>query len=344
MKLKALNILKVLLLPCIAVISISCSNANPFELYRFYAMGTWIEITLQPNEESQLALREIEDFLYQYEKDFYPWAEGELKELNTSITDAETIFISPLMLELIEKSQFMFNASEGRFDPSIGPLVELWGFNNMMNQMTIPEDDDIQNLLTERLTLNDIAVNKNNNAPSVRPIKSGTLLLDFGGIAKGQSINEIRKILLNFKHENFVINAGGDLLVGTTDSKNLETYSIGIRSPREESIAFNLEIYSNESVFTSGDYERFFEEDNNRLHHLINPINGYPWTETASVTVIHDDPIIADAAATALFFTTQENWLAITKILDIAMAMRIDADGSIDITENMRERIFPNIE
>ena len=57
-----------------------------------------------------------------------------------------------------------------------------------------------------------------------------------------------------------------------------------------------------------------------------------------------DDPIIADAAATALFFTTQENWLAVTEILDIAMAMRIDADGSIDITENMRGRIVPNIE
>ena len=100
-----------------------------------------------------------------------------------------------------------------------------------------------------------------------------------------------------------------------------------------------IELGSHEAAFTSGDYERFFEYAGQRMHHLLDPKTGRPATHTQALTVLANDPVLADAAATALFIAGPERWRGIAENLGISEVLRIDADGTIEMTAAMSARI-----
>ena len=111
-------------------------------------------------------------------------------------------------------------------------------------------------------------------------------------------------------------------------------------SPTTESgILASIEVDGDTSVFTSGDYERFFEVDGKRYHHIIDPRSGYPADRTTSVTVVHDNAATADAAATALFVAGPEDWVEIARSMHIELVMLIDTAGVIHMTPAMQSRI-----
>ena len=123
-------------------------------------------------------------------------------------------------------------------------------------------------------------------------------MLNFGAFAKGYAIDQSMKHLHAEGIQNVVINAGGDLSV--SGSHGERPWRIGIRHPRKEQSLAWIDARDNESIFTSGDYERFYFYNNKRYHHILDPSTGYPAWGTASVTVIHDNAGEADAAATAI--------------------------------------------
>ena len=101
----------------------------------------------------------------------------------------------------------------------------------------------------------------------------------------------------------------------------------------------SIELAGDASVFTSGDYERFFEVDGKRYHHIIDPRSGWPANKTTSVTVIHDNAAMADAASTALFVAGPDDWIEIARNMHIELVMLIDTDGIIHMTPAMQSRI-----
>ena len=331
--------LKNILILGLALVCLSCdSQPISFNVYRIYAMGTWIEISIdtKAKTDNEVIMSEISSFLYQYERDFYPWSNGELRAFNDALTNNKAHIASDDLIELIVVSKKIYTLSEGAFDPSIGRLVELWGFNSMIdNPMTIPQQIEIDEVLANRMKLTDIYINNNN----LKGITNKNALLDFGGIAKGQAINHLVEILTTYGVQHFIVNAGGDLTVGLTHNYTNDGYKIGIRDPRRNNINYVINLNSNESAFTSGDYERYFDADDERYHHLLSPLTGSPATGTRSLTVIHDDPVLADASATALFIMGKDNWKHIAETLGVTLALRIDADGSIDMTEAMHARV-----
>ena len=122
-------------------------------------------------------------------------------------------------------------------------------------------------------------------------------------------------------------------------------WRIGIRHPRKNQLIASIETRGEESIFTSGDYERSFMYNGKRYHHILDPRTGYPAQGTQSVTVIHTDSGLADAAATALFIAGPEDWIKIAKKLKLTQVMLIDDKGVIHITPEMKNRLkfeFPN--
>ena len=101
----------------------------------------------------------------------------------------------------------------------------------------------------------------------------------------------------------------------------------------------SVEVKDNESVFTSGDYERSYQYKADRYHHILDPATGYPTKDAQSVTIIHSDAGLADAAATAIFVAGSKEWLKTAKNMGIHYAMLIDAKGDIHITAAMHKRI-----
>ena len=163
------------------------------------------------------------------------------------------------------------------------------------------------------------------------------VMLNFGAIAKGYAIDKSIERLKELNINNAIINAGGDLhAIGTHGDR---PWAIGIRNPRKEGIIASLKIQNDESVFTSGDYERYFEFNGKRYHHIIDPRTGYPSAGTTSVTVIHSDSSIADAASTALFIAGKDHWYAIAKEIGIKYVMLIDSEGNAYMNPAMKARI-----
>ena len=143
---------------------------------------------------------------------------------------------------------------------------------------------------------------------------------------------------------NAIVNAGGDLrAIGTHGAR---PWHIGIRHPRKDGILASIDSAGDTSIFTSGDYERLFEVNGKRFHHILDPRTGYPATGTVAVTVVHENGAIADAAATALFVAGPADWADIARQMGIDRVMLVDSEGTIHMTPAMRTitKLAPDID
>ena len=196
----------------------------------------------------------------------------------------------PEIIELIRIAQSISEQSEGTFDITIQPLLELWGFYG--ESPDLPQEKAIDNCLRK--------IGYRNLVLKDRQLESRQLgiHIDLGGIAKGYAINEALKVLKEAGIDSALIDAGGDIYV--TGKIKGEYWNIGIKNPRAAGDIGVVQV-SNLAVVTSGDYERFFIRDGVKYCHILDPKTGYPARGLVSVTVISSDPILADAWATALF-------------------------------------------
>jgi len=314
----------------------SCSKPVTEFNETVFTMGTLVEVTIVGEEDAlseQAYAAILNDFNYMHNT-WHPWQRNALRRVNSLLRTGSPFTIAPMILPLIKQSQALAEQSHGLFNPSIGKLVQLWGFHqdNLDEIIDAPEDHEIQALLKDLPKMSDVKFKSlsmfgtNNN-----------IHLDFGGFAKGVAVDKTIEHLQEFGIKNAIINAGGDLrAIGQHGDR---PWRIGIRNPREEGIFASLETVGDESVFTSGDYERFFMVDDKRYHHIIDPRTGYPATQSRSVTVIHHEAAVADAAATALFIAGPEQWHEIAKSMGIKYVMLIAHNGDVHMNPAMAERI-----
>lgn len=298
-------------------------------------MGTIVNVTIA-GEDEQLSHKAFHDLLTDFkymQAAWNPWKKGSLARVNHLLPMQSKFSIGPALKDMLGQSRILEQKSQGLFTPAIGKLVKLWQFHQEeMPQGPPPSDEQIQKIIATKpqlsaLTLTGLTLISNN--PEV--------LLDFGGFAKGygvdKAVNHIKELSIN----NAIVNAGGDLRA--IGSKGGKPWVIGIRNPRAESVIASLSIIGDESVFTSGDYERFYDYQGKRYHHILDPRTGYPADKASSVTVVHNDAATADAAATALFVAGPDKWEEIANSMGISQAMLIDKAGNIFISPALNARI-----
>jgi thiamine biosynthesis lipoprotein len=314
----------------------ACGEQHPPMLEeRILAMGTMVDIALEaPSQnEGEAAVREAEAMLREYERDYYPWSEGELARLNAGIREGRPVTVTPAMARLLGEARALSSRSKGLFDPGVEPLVQLWGFDHARSLGPAPpKAEAIAALLARRSSIAALRID------GVRvESRSKALQLDLGGIAKGQAVDEIIELLRRHGVTNAMVNAGGDLRV--IGRHRARAWRIGIKDPRRRGVLGAIELRDGEAAFTSGDYERYFEYHGTRYHHLLDPATGRPATHTRAVTVIAEDGVKADAAATALFVAGPTRWRSIAETLGVRYVLRVDASGQIELTEPMRRRL-----
>jgi thiamine biosynthesis lipoprotein len=307
-----------------------------FDTQRFVAMGTFVEVVAEaPNPDVRADLtRDIDALLRPFERDYYAWTDGELARLNRGLARGDAVRVTPELAELLRVAQRYGALSNGAFEPGVGALVELWGFHNGTAAPSAPPEPAAVAAGVARAT----GIRNLEIAPdgTVRRMHGEAFMLDLGGIAKGAALDRIIAELRSAAIENALVNAGGQVRVlGSRDGR---PWRVGIRAPRAEAILGVVELASGESVSTSGDYERYYESDGKRMHHILDPRTGYPVTHTQAVTVVAADGVLADAASTALFVAGPEAWRAVAQALGVAMALRVDASGEIELTPAMRDR------
>lgn len=344
------NILKLSLFLVVLLIS-ACQPDKPSQQLiqqQLFAFGTLIDISLLSNnpQQARQVINELSAEFDRLHSQWHPWKDGDLAQANRKFSSPSPFSTSPSIVSLIEQSQQLSQQSNGLFNPAIGQLIKLWQFDQLENEsykFHLPDPDAIQSLLQQKPGMMDIIVNQSNLSDHQIHSNNPSVALDFGAFAKGVAIEKMMHKLKTRNIDNALINAGGDLKV--LGSKNGTPWRIGIKNPGHsqdpttQPVIAAINLYSEESLFTSGDYERFFEFEGRHYHHIIDPRTGYPATGTRSVTVLTKDAGLADAASTALFIAGPEQWQEIANKMGIKHVMLIAADNRIYLSQAMAERV-----
>ncbi|MFT7364490.1 MAG: thiamine biosynthesis lipoprotein, partial [Algoriphagus sp.] len=218
--------------------------------------------------------------------------DSEISRFNRMDTLAFTLSYLP---QVLNASKTVYENTAGAFDPTVGPLVNVWGFGP--GGPELKDSADIEVLL--RLVGFD-KVNFDNK--EVRKTVTG-VYLDFSAIAKGQGADVIADFLTRRGIENYLIEIGGELVARGVNEKG-ELWKVGINRPDESASAsdlYSIIALENRGMATSGNYRNYYVRDSVKISHTINPATGYPVNHSLlSATVLAKDCMTADAYATAL--------------------------------------------
>ncbi len=228
--------------------------------------------------------------------------------------------ISAETMTVISTAQQISQLSDGAFDITIGKLVNLWGFGPTINIDAIPDADAIQALQSQvgyhKLELR--------QAPAALRKSSNTVYLDLSAIAKGYAVDAIAQLLLDNRINNFMVEIGGEIITHGHKQQQ-QPWVIGIESPiaGQRSISKKLHL-PDVAMATSGDYRNYFEHENARYSHTIDPTTGYPIKHRlASVTVIDRSCMRADALATAIMVMGPDKGLEFARQHRLAIFMLV---------------------
>lgn len=326
----------------------------------FFAMGTMVQVTTYdaPAEKHTAAVRDIEQLFLHFYRTWQPWEKtaeplGQLALINQDLLAGRSSGSNRKFNQLVLEATELSKTSRGLFNPAIGELVKLWGFNRDSDlPKNAPETSAIQTILSRNPGMHQLRYTAN-SIQSVQP-----LALDFGGFIKGYAVDRAIDILRDYGIESALVNAGGDLRA--IGKKANIPWAVGVLDPRRgQQFLAQLQVQPGEAIFTSGDYERYFEQEiedltqplnaggdqpkfakkQQRYHHIIDPRTGYPATKTASVTVITANGAQADAAATALFVAGPGKWETVAISMGVKYVMMVDVEGNVYLNPAMANRI-----
>ncbi len=318
-----------------ALSATSCGEARRDHQLELFALGTEVTINLfgVSDEQATRAADSLQSLFSDVGHNWYPWRPGELQAINQAISGQLPVDVSPRLATVIRRAAEIETVSNGRFNAGLGRFTELWGLHDLARPPTrIPDPDVIDTLLANRLSV--ARIHWDGNRLST---KQSALMIDLGGIAKGAILEDSIHILLQYGIDDAIVNIGGDLsVIGNIKGRPAH---IGIRSPVANRPIASIDIVNGETIVTSGNYERYVEIADRRYTHILDPESGFPVEHTAAVTVVHNDPVLADAAATALMVGGAEEFDALTEALAIDFALLIDASGDLRLTRSMDERL-----
>jgi len=217
----------------------------------------------------------------------------------------------------------MYQLSDGSFDATVQPLVDLWGFGPQFKTSQIPDSLKIKEIKlkvgSEKLIVKNGNLQKTNRQ----------LLIDLSAIAKGWGVDKLAKYLLQKGYNNFMVEIGGEIVVSGLNKDN-QLWQIGILNPDglHSDLYSTIEV-SNKAVATSGIYQNYFTWEGINYSHLINPITGYPVKhDLISATIVADDCATADAVATAVMVKGFERGLKwINSLMGIECFLIKEVDG-----------------
>ncbi len=314
----------------------ACVESPEAKRVRFEAMGTLVEVTVYDEDTATAgaAGAEVEALFHELQRRWDPWGDGELGRLNAAADGGRPLPVDEDLAGLLDGAAAISRDSEGLFDPAVGSLIRLWAFSSEDLVPTAPPDAEaIRRAIADNRPLYQIW------RPESRELTLATgAAVDLGGFAKGVAVDMAIDLLRSRGIDNAIVNAGGDLrAIGRHGDRQ---WRIGVRDPRGEGVLAAIDVEGDESVFTSGDYERYFIHEGRRYHHIIDPRDGYPTEGVTSVTVIHREAALADAAATALFVAGPGDWPRVAGLLGVDQVMLVETSGTIHMTPEMEARTW----
>ena len=296
----------------------------------FFFMDTSITVTLYTDKKTaERVFGECRQILSEYDA---LWsrtvAESDIGRFNAA---QNSLKLDSRTASLIAKAMQVTQNTNGAFDITVAPLVNLW--QESEEKGTLPTNDEMQAALSlvgmQSITISDSTLTKSNK----------DVQIDLGGIGKGAAISALIAHLETCNIRGGLVSFGSNVAV-FGEKPDGKPYRIAIKNPKTESqYAGVLELKAGQILSVSGDYERYYTIDGEKYHHIIDPQTGYPSASgLCSVAVICSDGALADALSTALFVMGEEKARAFyeSKIYDFE-AVFIDQSGNVTTTQGLAD-------
>lgn len=288
-----------------------------------FLLDTYVSVTAfgsnakNAAKEALKRVRELDKQLSAYRTD------SEVYAINHAGVNIATP-VSPDCFYVIRQALLLSEKTNGAFDITIKPVMDLWGFGG--EQPRVPEQAELEHMLA-RVNYKDVLLDEENQTVTLQ--KDG-MAIDLGGIAKGYCADRAAKVLEEAGIKHAYLDFGGNVVTmgqkplgfmeRLTSFASSRPFSVGIQDPgdtRGQVISVHTADKDFCSVVTSGGYERYFEENGTRYHHILDPKTGrQPQNDILSVTVIGDSSLTCDALSTALFVLGPDGYESVKSLCD----------------------------
>ncbi|HAS74218.1 MAG TPA: thiamine biosynthesis protein ApbE [Clostridiales bacterium UBA8960] len=301
-----------------------------------FQIGTYITLSIYadhevPNEVFDDLFDLIDHYEYMISKSI---TTSEVSEVNEN-AGVKPVKVSSEIIEQLKIGYKYSNDSNGLFDLSIGSLVDLWGIGT--KEAHLPEESEIKKSMAT-VDYKKIIVDDQNQTVFLE--ESG-MVLDLGAIAKGYIADRVKDMILEKGYTSAIVNLGGNVLT-VGNKPNSDSWSIGVRDPREDSTTeMGILRLEDNSIVSSGVYERYFVEGDIRFHHIINPKTGYPeQNDMMSISIVSEKSVDGDAFSTTVFLMGLERGLEYIESLENVDAVFIMSDLSVYVTSGIKEKFI----
>lgn len=299
-------------------------------------MGTLVTITSVATDRQRAQNAASAGFqeIHRLEQLLSTWiATSELSRVNAA-AGRDVITLSRDTTKVLEASLEMARLTEGGFNILVGPAVEAW---SVLDRQQIPSDAVLQAVRP----LTDLRLLHLNAAERTAYLAKPGMRIEVGGIGKGFAADMAVAAMQEAGATAGVVALSGDIRTfGRLPSG--EKFPFGIRHPRREGAVLAFIDLQDEAISTAGDYERYFERDGVRYHHILDPITLQPARDCQSVTVVARDGLTADGLDTGIFVMGRERGLALVERLPGVGAVIVDRDGTVWISSYLKGRVRMN--
>jgi thiamine biosynthesis lipoprotein len=255
--------------------------------------------------------------------------ESEISRFNGFEQTGVKFKISDDFYQVMQVAEKVYQLSDGAWDGTVNPLVDLWGFGRKGLKTVIPAKTEIMRLRAS-VGFHHIEI----LSPGALIKKRTQITLDLSSIAKGYGVDVVAGVLRTEGYENFLVEIGGEVFAAGL-RKDGGQWRIGINRPRKDATlnaVYKVVNLQDKAFATSGDYRNFFEADGIRYSHVINPNTGYPVANgVVSVSILAGDCVLADALATAVMVMgTKKGLELINRLEDVEGLIVVEkSDGTL---------------
>lgn len=318
------------------VLAAGCSREEPVRMERLYVFGTLADVEIRGADPAQstAALAEVSALLNQRQGEWHAWEPSDLTRINSALAAGESAIAPASVIELIERSRPLAEASEGLFDPTVGGLVAAWGFHTSTFPVLSPAPSEawLQRWRETRPRLDQVRVDGDRVSSSNPAVQ-----LDFGAIAEGLASETILEVLARHGIRHALVSLGGDIVA--LGEGNGRPWRVGLQDPFGGALG-SVQLHDREALFSTGNYNKFRESPTGaRWGHILDPRTGRPARGSAAVVVLNRDPVRADAGATALFVAGPAGFERTTRRLGLACALMVTEENELLVTVAMAARV-----
>ena len=319
------------------VLLLSACGKEPLYQEQGYVFGTLVEVSVygEPEPRAKQAVKAVMEEFQRLHDNLHAWKPSELSDMNAAFAQGKSKRVSPELAAILRDATQLSVQSQGLFDPAIGGLIKLWGFQADTFKAVLPDQKKVRALVAANPQMTDITLQGD-----VASSRNKAVRVDLGGYAKGYALDRAATLLKKMGVHDALVNIGGNVLA--LGSHGSRPWRVGIQHPRKPGPFATVELHDGEAIGTSGDYQRYFMVSGKRYCHLIDPRSGQPAQGVEAVTILVHGAhagVLSDVDSKPLFISGVQGWRAAAVRMGVAEALLIDDSGKVHLTAAMQKRL-----